>query len=82
MENKELIENILLCHEAYSMLPEWDKTVEELEPLILQIMEDSKTDNPVKAVMPVIKEAKENDDVEEARMIMAVAINLAFKNKN
>lgn len=82
MENIELIENILLCHKAYSMLPEWDKIVEELEPLILQIMKDSNIDNPVKAVMPVIKEAKENDDVEETRMIMAVAINLAFKNKN
>lgn len=82
MENIELIENILLCHKAYSMLPEWDKIVEELEPLILQIMKDSNIDNPVKAVMPVIKEAKENGDVEETRMIMAVAINLAFKNKN
>lgn len=82
MKNEELVEKMMLCHEAYSLLPDWNEIVEELEPLIIQIMEDTKIDNPVKAVMPVIKEAKENDDVEEARMIMAVAINLAFKNKN
>ena len=81
MQNDELVENMMLCHEAYSLLPEWNEIVEELEPLIIRLMEDTKIDNPLKAVMPVIREAKENNDHEEARMIMAVAMNVAFKNK-
>lgn len=61
--------------------PSWSKDVEELQPMIVAIMEETGETNPIKAIMPVLKEAKEDGNHKEAQLILALALDLVLGDK-
>lgn len=81
MNMLELGENMLDLRDSYANHSEWQETLDDLEPLIRLLMEDTETDNPLKAIMPVLRDAQENNDTEVAQMILAVAVDILLRDK-
>ena len=81
-EQIELANNLLDLRDNFSKLPEWNKNVEVLAPLILMLMEDQNTNNPIKAIMRPLRDAKDDNDLDAAQLMLAVAVDLTIKLTN
>lgn len=81
-EQIELANSLVDLRDNFSELPEWNKNVEVLAPLILMLMKDQNTDNPIKAIMGPLRDAKDDNDLDAAQLMLAVAVDLTIKLNN